>query len=70
MWLIQREAILAPRFWYDTGMEGSPNKETLKQEAEIKPLTPEQEADLRAALVSIDSPHTQKKSPEESQVRE
>jgi|GEM_PF-3378332 hypothetical protein len=51
-------------------MEGSPNKETLKQEAEIKPLTPEQEADLRAALVSIDSPHTQKKSPEESQVRE
>jgi hypothetical protein len=52
-------------------MEGSPKKKNfentrLEKEAKIElpptELTLQQEADLRAALLSIDSPYAQKKS--------
>lgn len=63
---------MSPAFCYDTYMEGfTANKKTPENarldtpnEIEILPndLTPEQEAELRKALISIDSPNTQKKN--------
>ena len=74
--LIPREAILGFTFvCYHERMEGfKPNKKTPEnkqfgQEDEIE-LTLEEQAGLRATLDSIDFPNAQKKSPEESQVKE